>query len=212
MKNRVVCGDAMQTQRQLSVDILAGGGHYIWFLKKNQSRLLADVEQFFKPAQLGAGWPLPELPRTTATLSNKGHGRLEKRSLTLIPDDRQFLDWPGASQVFKLEQLVVQQRTGETTEVVYGLTSCSPTMASAKQMLVWTRIYWSIENGLHYRRDVTLGEDATRISQPALAQKIATINNFIVGLAQKLGFSNLAEARRIFDVQIAAQLLFIPNY
>ena len=55
LKNRVVCGDAMQTQRQLSVDILAKGGDYIWFLKENQPSLLADVEQFFEPPQLAAG-------------------------------------------------------------------------------------------------------------------------------------------------------------
>jgi hypothetical protein len=60
---------------------------------------------------------------------------------------------------------------------------------------------------LHYRRDVTLHEDATRISAPALAKTIAAINNFVVGLSQKLGYSNLASARRTFNASIAAQLL-----
>ena len=85
-------------------------------------------------------------------------------------DDQQFLDWPGVRQVFRLERYVQQQRTGtESTEVIYGITSCDPTRATAEQMLRWIRDYWGIENGLHYRRDVTLREDATRISQPALA-------------------------------------------
>ena len=65
-----------------------------------------------------------------------------------------------------------------------------------------------IENGLHYRRDVTLNEDATRLSKPALAKTMAAINNFIVGLALKLDYTNLAEARRVFDAHIAAQLPF----
>jgi hypothetical protein len=45
LKHKVVCGDAMHTQRHPSVDILAKGGDFIWFLKENQPTLLADVEQ-----------------------------------------------------------------------------------------------------------------------------------------------------------------------
>lgn len=207
VKNKVVCGDAMHTQRQFSVDILAKGGDYMWFVKENQSTLLADVEQFFKPAQRYAGWSLPELPRTVAETTDKGHGRLEKRTLTLMVDEQEFLDWPGVRQVFKLERYVQRLRTGqESSEVVYGISSCRPEKASAEQMLHWARQYWGIENGLHYRRDVTLHEDTTRTSETPLAKTISAINNFVVGLSQKLGYSNLASARRIFDARISAQL------
>ena len=140
-------------------------------------------------------------------MTDKGHGRLEKRQLTLMADEEQFLDWPGVRQLFQLERTVKQLTTGQLSpEVVYGLTSCSPQQASAAQLLHWTRAYWGIENGPHYRRDVTLREDATRISQPALAKVMAAINNFVIGLCQKLGYSNLASARRIFNASIAAQL------
>ncbi|MCB9419214.1 MAG: ISAs1 family transposase [Ardenticatenaceae bacterium] len=207
IKNKVICADAMQTQRKLSVDVLSRGGDYIWFLKDNQPTLLEDVKQFFKPARMSAGWHPPELPRTVAKTTEIGHGRLEKRTLTLMVDEEQFLDWPGVHQVFQLERETTHLRTGrETTELAYGITSCTPEITSAKQMLQWTRQYWGIENGLHYRRDVTLREDATRISQPALAKTMSAINNFVVGLTQKMGYSNLAAARRLFDAKIAAQL------
>lgn len=208
LKNKLLCADAIQTQRQFSVDILANGGDYLWFLKNNQPTLLADVTRFFEPPQTcGGNWPLPELPRTVAQASNKGHGRLEKRTLTLIVEDQGFLDWPGVRQVFKLERYRQQVRTGEeSTEVIYGITSRGPEKATAEQILHWTRQYWGIENGLHYRRDVTLHEDVTRISQSTLAQAISVINNFVIALAQKLGYSNLAMARRFFDFRIAAQL------
>jgi hypothetical protein len=85
-------------------------------------------------------------------------------------------------------------------------TSCAPESASTEQLLRWTRPYCAIENGSHYRRDVTLREDATRISQPALAKTIAALNNLLIGLCQKLGYANLASARCIFNAQIAAQL------
>ena len=75
-------------------------------------------------------------------------------------------------------------------------------------LAAWIRAYWGIENGLHYRRDVTLGEDATRTELTSLAQAIAIINNFLIGLVQMLGYTNLASARRYFDARIAQQLSF----
>ncbi len=207
LKDKVVCGDAMHTQRALSACILGRGGHYIWFLKENQPTVLADVEQFFHPPQRGAGWPLPQLPQTVAQSTQKRHGRLDQRTLTLMVDESGFLDWPGVRQVFKLQRKSLHLRTGhESCETIYGLTSCDPKTVDAEQLLAWTRNYWGIENGLHYRRDVTLREDDTRISQPALARVMAIINNFLVGLTANLGYSNLASARRIFDARIAAQL------
>ncbi len=207
LKNKVVCGDAMQTQRELSVDILAKGGDYLWLLKENQHNLLDDVQRFFEPPQRSSGWTLPELPRSVAGKSNKSHGRLERRTLTLMVDSDGFLDWPGVQQAFRIERYRQHLRSGkENVEVVYGITSRDPQTSSAAQMLYWTRAYWGIENGLHYRRDVTLREDATRISQTKLAKVLATINNLIIAIAQKLNYSNLAEARRVFDAGIAMQL------
>ncbi len=71
----------------------------------------------------------------------------------------------------------------------------------------WVRQYWGIENGLHYRRDVTRHEDQTRFSLPNLAKSMAAINNFVIGLVGKLGLTNLAQTRRQFAYQIASQLM-----
>ena len=68
----------------------------------------------------------------------------------------------------------------------------------------WTgRTSNGIENGSPYRRDVTLHEDATHFSKPNMA---ATLNNFVIALARKLGFDNLALARQRFDFLINRQL------
>ena len=61
---------------------------------------------------------------------------------------------------------MTRERTekGETTvEVVYGITSLGRERADAKRLLELTRGHWGIENGLHYVRDVTMGEDASRV-------------------------------------------------
>lgn len=203
MRERVISGDAMFTQRKLSVQIMAQGGDYLWFVKGNQPTLLGDVEQFFVPPRKAKGWSAPVLPQDIAQTINKTRGRLEKRKITVMSDDTKFIDWPGLSQVFKLERDVVTLRTGECTyEVVYGVTSISHKRADASCLLEWTRNHWGIENGLHYRRDVTLKEDATRMSSTSQANVVATINNFIVGLAAKLGFTNLPTMLRMADAKI----------
>jgi len=207
LKRRIVCADAMHTHRKLSVEITARGGNYVWFVKGNQEKLLADVQRFFEPVRHSAGWHIPALPVQVAQTSNKSHGRLEKRILTLMVDKDDYLDWPALAQLFKLERHVTHIKSGkQTTEVVYGITSCKPENVDAQRLLDLIRNYWGIENGLHYRRDVTLREDYTRFSSHTMATFMACCNNFIVSLVSKLGFSNLALARRRFDFLISRQL------
>jgi predicted transposase YbfD/YdcC len=203
LRGRVVSGDAMFAQRKLSVQIMAQGGDYLWFVKNNQPRMLGDVEQFFVPPRKEKGWHTPPLPQDIAQTTNKAHGRLEQRTITVMSDDTHFIDWPGLRQVFKLERKVTKLSTGKCTyEIVYGITSVPHERADASCLLAWTRHHWGIENGLHYRRDVTLNEDATRMSGTSQANVVATINNFIVGLAGKLGFVNLPTMLRMADVKI----------
>lgn len=211
LKGRIVCGDAMFTQRKLSVQILAQGGDYIWFVKNNQPSLRADVERFFEPASHAAGWSVPPLEKEEEVTVNKRHQRLEKREMTLIADKTNFLNWPGAEQVFRLKRERTCLTCGEIQEeTVYGLTSLSSKSISAGSLMAHIRAYWGIENGLHHRRDVTLKEDATRFSFPEMAEVMAVFNNFIVGLAHKLGINNLASARRIFDASITNAFFASP--
>ena len=207
LRHRVVCGDAMLTQRDISVEVLAQGGDYIWFLKGNQPTMKSDVEQFFKPPRKAPGWHHQPLEKQKAKTVAKGHGRIEKRQLTSMEDETGFLDWPGVEQIFQLQRTVVVCRTGEMSqEVSYGMTSLAAEKCSAIQLQALIQAYWGIENGLHYRRDVTLLEDATRFSKPQLAEAMSIMNNFVIGLTRKLEFSNLASARRCFDADIASHL------
>lgn len=43
----ILIADAMHTQREVSRQIVAGGGHFIWFVKGNQSRTLWAIEKLF---------------------------------------------------------------------------------------------------------------------------------------------------------------------
>ena len=54
---------------------------------------------------------------------------------------------------------------------------------SAEKIAGFIRGHWSAcENGSHYRRDVSLGEDASLVSGRSAAQAMATLRNVVLGL------------------------------
>lgn len=71
----------------------------------------------------------------------------------------------------------------EFEEYSFYCTSAAPGQYGAPQLLQIIRDHWSAsENGSHYRRDVSLGEDASRISGRTGAQVMATLRNLLLGL------------------------------
>jgi predicted transposase YbfD/YdcC len=213
LRNKVVIGDAMHTQRQVSIQIGKAGGHYIWTVKGNQPQLLQDLQDWFDPhMKLLPGMGCPPKDFCTASVTSKGHGRIEVRTLTTSSQLNDFLDWPFLQQVFKLERQVLIQKTGKTRhQIVFGVTSLSAEQASPNQLLQMVRSYWQIENGLHYPRDVTLHEDPTRFKNPSAAHNMAIINNLILGLLAKSDFPFVPSARRYFAAhpQEALDLLLL---
>jgi hypothetical protein len=104
-------------------------------------------------------------------------------------------DWRNCLQVFRLER---ERRIGTKVEVeiAYGITSLSREMAGALQLLQFNRGHWGIENGLHYRRDVTLREDASRIRKGSAGQLMAALRNIILFVLSRTGNEKLAAAIR----------------
>jgi hypothetical protein len=90
------------------------------------------------------------------------------------------------------------------------MTSMPPQQASPTKLLRLVRLYWKIENGLHYRRDVTLHEDETRLTVGHSGHIMAILNNVVIGLCFSHGYYNLAKARRLFNAKpsVALKLIF----
>lgn len=201
LREKVVMGDALHTQRQVSIQIVEAGGEYIWFAKGNQPQMEENIRLWFEPdVEPIPGMNYPPKDFETAKQTNKGHGRLETRTLTVSSQLNDFLDWPYLEQVFKLERRRLSLKTGEIHEqVVYGFTSLRREEITPSRLLKNTRSYWGIENGLHYRRDVTLREDYTRMTKGRTGQVMACLNNLILGiLLSKKKHRTVPAARRFF--------------
>jgi predicted transposase YbfD/YdcC len=209
LREKVVMGDALHTQRQVSIQIVEAGGEYIWFAKGNQSQMEENIRLWFEPeVQPIPGMNFPPKDFETAQKTNKGHGRLETRTITVSSQLKDFLDWPYLEQVFKLERHFVSLKTGKIQEQIeYGFTSLTREEITPLQLLHKTRSYWGIENGLHYRRDVTLREDYTRMTIGKAGQVMACLNNLILGiLLSKKKYRTIPAARRYYSAHPAEAL------
>lgn len=208
VRGRTITGDAMLAQRKLSKQIVAAGGDYLWTVKKNHPVLSADLAMHFASERLPAFAHLQDF-RSHTTIE-KGHGRIEPRTLTASTGLNDYLKWPGLQQVFEIKRERYICRTGQTTtETGYGLTSHAKQRASAASLLHLNRSHWGIENELHYRRDVTFGEDRCRITSKRAAEALAVFNNLAIRLISQAGWRNAAQARRYYDGNIGEALQLI---
>jgi predicted transposase YbfD/YdcC len=199
LEGKIVLGDAMQTQRSLSSQIVEAHGQFVWVVKDNQKLTRQAIEVLFTPEDPRPGHGCPPMDFQIAKTFDNEHGRAEERTITVSSMLNDYLDWPSVQQVFKLERRFVHSTTGKIHhETQYGLTSLSAEQANPAKLLALVRAEWGIETKLHFRRDVTFHEDATRLTSKPIARAMAIINNLVIALLNHHGFSNHAQARRIF--------------
>jgi predicted transposase YbfD/YdcC len=95
---------------------------------------------------------------------------------------------PYINQCFRIERTRTKLNGDPLShEVVYGITSLFPRMANAKKLLMYNRGHWSIENKSHHVRDVSFGEDSSRVRTQSGPQVMATLRNVTIGLLRLAG-------------------------
>ena len=125
LQGRVVTMDALLTQRRRAMQIRAQGGHYLMVVKGNQPELEQAIVTWFNGARpaVTAGREAACSVRTY----EKGHGRIETRTLEASSALQAWLDWPGQQQVLRRTCRRIEVRTGTVTEqVTHAVTSLSP--------------------------------------------------------------------------------------
>ena len=84
----------------------------------------------------------------------KSHGRVEERRIEVFPLSGEYLGWPEVERVFRIHRRRFE-RGKWSEELAFGITSLSEKEAPAAELLSRVRAHWSVENSLHYIRDVT---------------------------------------------------------
>jgi predicted transposase YbfD/YdcC len=200
--------DAALTQRTLARQIRQQGGHYLMVVKENQPTLLEAIETLFA----APSWLVSERDqeyRQHRTV-DKGHGRLETRVLEASPSLNAYLNWPGLGQVLRRTCRRVALATGAVSEAVsYGVTSLSWATTSAATLERLWRGHWTIENRVHYVRDVSFGEDRSQAWRGQTPQALAAIRNALINLVREQGWQLIPDAIRHYGANVSRALTVI---
>jgi len=205
LAEKIVSGDAIFAQKELAAKVVEKGGEYVWKLRANQGRIYEMAKKHFES---GADKYVGKAVRL-----EKGHGRIDERELSSSFRLAGEIEFPYPAQVFGIERESEVVKTGKQSEqTIYGITSLSVEEFRAEELLKLTREHWHIENGLHYRREVTFKEDKVRKKSMGGGQIMAALNNLAIGISRKTGWENIAEARRFYNAQIEKgfELITIP--
>ena len=162
-------------------------GHYVLIIKGNQP--IARTAAAALLSGPDTDWT------TTAVEDDRGHGRVERRTIRVAPADESL--FPGAVQAFRL-----RRDTGgldgvwTRKEIVYGITSLPPDLAGPAQLNHYQRRHWVVEDRLHWVRDVTFHEDASQMRTGTAPRALAALRNLAISVIRLAGRANIAHARR----------------
>ena len=182
LTDTIVTLDAMHTQADTATAITSGSGHYLLTIKGNTPTLHRKLKAL----------PWKDIPAHSVTQT--GHGKRTTRTIKVatVPD---WVEFPGAAQVAHVRRTVTTKGK-KTVEVVYLITSADPATAPPATLAAWVQDHWSIENSLHWVRDVTLGEDDSQVRTGQAPRIMASLRNIVISLLRLAGWDNIAKALR----------------
>lgn len=181
--------DALHTTKK-TARLITGplDAHYMLFLKGNQPLALQAAQVLLSGTDV-------EFTDRMHTADDRGHGRTEHRTLRVADcDDALF---PGARQVFRLRRDTGGLDGVRTRkEIVYGIVSVPAAQAGPEHLNAYARGHWTVENGLHWTRDVTFHEDNSQLRTGNAPRNIAAMRNLTLNTFRLAGRANIAYARR----------------
>jgi predicted transposase YbfD/YdcC len=207
LSGQVVTFDALHTLRSTAKQIRAQNGRYLMIVKKNQANLYEYLDLLFS---LPAHPADRELWDTIGPITEKAHGRWETRTLPCGNAHIEDVDWPDVQQVVRRETERLVIKTGKySREISYGLVSLPSHQAGAALIEQFWRGHWTIENQIHYVRDVTFNEDAGHAAQGNTAHVLATLRNALLMLFRSAKWRLIPDALAHYGASVTRAFTLI---
>ena len=191
LEGALVTADAMHCQVNHAVFLIRDKkADYLFTVKDNQPSLHDWAKAL---CEMNEPWD-------QSSFCRKQHGRIEEQTLALFepqPTDLRNISFPFVAQVVR----TARSRSidgKQSHEVSYAITSAAKDRMNSKAMLTARIGHWQIENGSHYVRDDTMGEDRSRIRKGSGPQVMAALRNATIGIMRLTGSDNVAEGLREF--------------
>jgi predicted transposase YbfD/YdcC len=177
----VVTADALHTTAEHARYLTSRGAGYVFLVKGNRGYLHRNLTTL--------PWAHAQIHHTCDT----GHGRHEHRTIRVLPTPDTGVKFPHTAQVFQLHRHITHTNGNTHTETVLGITNLTDT---PPQLARHVRDHWGIENRLHWVRDVTYGEDASRIRTGTAPRVMAGLRNLAISALRLAGHTNIATGLR----------------
>jgi predicted transposase YbfD/YdcC len=155
LKGCIVTIDAMGCQTDIAKLIVEAEADYVLALKANQGTLHQQVQDSFER----------EMPTHTYTELSAGHGRVEKRTYSVLTDLKWVENveaWSGLQTLIRVQSEVFQKLSQKATrETRYYISSIQiiDKESDSKKLAQAIRSHWGIEVCLHWSLDVTAPAD-----------------------------------------------------
>ena len=176
IKGCLVTIDAMGCQKTIAKAITDKDADYILAVKDNQQHLSDDIKEAFACGKIAQ----------QHTQTNMGHGRIEKRTCSLITDIEWVCDekeWEKLCTLIRIESHRTIKSTGATeTQIRYYISSKK---ADAEIFNNAIREHWGIENKLHWTLDVAFGEDKSTKRAGHAAENFSFISKIALNLLKQ---------------------------
>ncbi|MGW2207715.1 ISAs1 family transposase [Streptomyces sp. NPDC001774] len=184
LRGTVITADALHAQRDHAAYLHERGAHYLLTIKNNQKNLARQVHCL----------PWKEVPVIHRD-DGRGHGRHEQRHVQVVTVDG--LLFPHAAQVLRIRRKRRLYGAKKwSTETVYAITDLPAEQASADEIASWARGHWTVENTVHWCRDVTFGEDKSQARTHNTPAVLTSIRDLIRGALHLTDHVNIAAGRR----------------
>jgi predicted transposase YbfD/YdcC len=211
LKGALVTIDAIATNPTVAAAVRDAGADYLLAVKANQPGLRAEIEAFFAEA--------PAAALDTATDLDKGHGRIEERTVTVarevdwLTGERRFpgeVRLPGVAAIVRVKSRTELKDRGRF-DTRYYVSSAPLSAARAAEAV---RGHWGIENQLHWVLDVVFGDDLARLRTGHGAKNMAVVRHFAINLVRIQNDKKSLRLRRKragWDPQYLAAILSAPS-
>ena len=166
-------------------EIIASENHYVIGVKRNQLKLYDQIAKTTSDASKIV---------SISKISEFSKGRFETRKVSISNDLSGISkEWIGLKTIIKVERTVVKKQI-TSNETAFYIGSFE---TDAYGFNIGIRKHWSIENKLHYVKDVTFGEDASKIISGNSAENFSLIRNIVINIFRKNGLKNIKQAIRL---------------
>ena len=180
--------------------IIDSGSDYLIRVKGNQKKLYSLLKEYASDEN-----------RALDFFESVRHrrGRKESRRVWVYEKPRDIdTDWAGLNRIIKVERIRLNH--GHTHQVTAFYIS-SLEESTAERFHNYIQLHWSIENRLHWVKDVTMKEDKSKTAGGMAAENISLMRNISINLFITNGMDSIKYATQRWANNINSLLKMIYN-